>query len=585
MAVFSVNAGFDCGARFTKAVLLSGRRIVAHAVVPTGADENRAARTALDKALAAADLCMDRIAGTAVAGGAGISCADLVISGGEALAKGVRFFFPNAGTAMDVGAVEARAIRMDANGRVLDTAVNEKCAAASGAIVEAAAEWTAVPLESMGSVAIQGEGCPRLQAQCLVFAAFQLPTLLRSGVSRADISQTIHAAMAARIAALVRRIGRSGEVALVGGMALFPAFASYVKRELQLESLLVPREPLLAGAAGAALAASERPPAQRRPSVDQQPPIQARKAFAWPREIDPGGFPGKVPQRCHTDIDWRGARFITLGIDTGTVCIKAVLMADGRMRAGACLPTPAPDADSVQKTVRLALDIADDSAADRIDCCVATGGGVRIPFARRTITEPACHARGAHFFFGGSVRTVIDAGGQSIKAIQCDAQGRVNRFLIQDKCAAGTGSGLDFLAVLLGTDVNAFGGLSASAGDGQDEACKECCVAHVGSVLRRRLDQGASQRQVLISGCRITAQQIHALAAKLNPAPELAVTGGMAKNRLVVDRLHALLGFKPLNTPWDPQLAGAAGAALFAYALCRKGKAGKALLVGSRRWE
>jgi len=582
MAVFSVNAGFDCGARFTKAVLLSGRRIIAHAVVPTGADENRAARTALDKALAAADLCIDRIAGTAVTGGAGISCADLVISDGEALAKGVRLFFPNAGTAMDVGAVAARAIRMDANGKVIDTAVNEKCAAASGAIVEAAAEWTAVSLESMGPVAMPGEGCPRLQAQCLVFAASRLPTLLRSGVSLADISQAIHAAMAARIASLVRRIGMSKDVVLVGGMALFPAFKKNLMRELQLESLLVPREPLLAGAAGAALAASERPPDQRRPSVDPQPPMQARKAFAWPREIGPGGFHSQMPQRCHTDIDWRGARFITLGIDTGTVCTKAVLMADGRMHAGVCLPTPAPDADSVQTAVRLVLEVADDLSADRIDCCVATGGGgVRIPFARRSVTEAACHARGALFFYGGGVRTVIDAGGQSIKAIECDAQGRVKRFLTQDKCAAGTGSGLDFVAALLGTNVEAeaFERMPALDEAVPDDAFKECCVACVGSVLRRRLDQGASRRQVLISGCRITAQQIHALAAKLNPAPELAVTGGMAKNRLVVDRLHALLGFKPLNTPWDPQLAGAAGAALFAHALCCKGKAGKAPLA------
>lgn len=103
---------------------------------------------------------------------------------------------------------------------------------------------------------------------------------------------------------------------------------------------------------------------------------------------------------------------------------------------------------------------------DRMDYCVGTGyGRINVPFADRTITEIACHARGANFIYGNGVRTVLDVGGQDIKAIQCDEKGKVSNFLMNDKCAAGTGRGMEVFSELLQKYLQQHGRMPGGAGD------------------------------------------------------------------------------------------------------------------------
>jgi len=110
------------------------------------------------------------------------------------------------------------------------------------------------------------------------------------------------------------------------------------------------------------------------------------------------------------DIDWKDSRYITVGIDVGSVSSQAVAYAN--MRTGFDSP------NSARNALNYALEVTD-MPEDRMDYCVGTGyGRVNVPFADRSITEIACHARGGNFIYGPEVRTVLDVGGQDIKAIQ-----------------------------------------------------------------------------------------------------------------------------------------------------------------------
>ena len=275
------------------------------------------------------------------------------------------------------------------------------------------------------------------------------------------------------------------------------------------------------------------------------------------------------------DIDWKAAKYITVGIDVGSVSSQAVVMADGQIFAYGNMRTGSDSPDSARKALKFALE-STDMPEDRMDYCIGTGyGRVNVPFADRSITEIACHARGANFIYGSKVRTVLDVGGQDIKAIQCDEKGKVNNFLMNDKCAAGTGRGMEVFSDLLGVPINEVGDRSFEFEGEEPAAVSSACVVYAKSEATGLLRKGRSKEEVLAAYCKAMAERIYALIDRLGVKPEFAVTGGMAKNRGVMDRLMPMVGLKRMQTEWDTQIAGAAGAALFAHKLCQKGKGRK----------
>ena len=275
------------------------------------------------------------------------------------------------------------------------------------------------------------------------------------------------------------------------------------------------------------------------------------------------------------DIDWNDAQYITIGIDVGSVSSQAVIMADGQVYAYSNMRTGSDSPNSARKALALALK-ATDMPEDRMDYCIGTGyGRVNVPFADRSITEIACHARGANFIYGPQVRTVLDVGGQDIKAIQCDEKGKVSNFLMNDKCAAGTGRGMEVFADLLGVSINEVGDKSFEFQGNEPEAVSSVCVVYAKSEATGLLRKGWTKEEVLAAYCKAMAERIYSLVERVGVKPEFAVTGGMAKNRGVMDRLMPLIGLERMQTKWDTQIAGAAGAALFAYTLCQKGKGRK----------
>src|SRR4030042_3103356 len=149
------------------------------------------------------------------------------------------------------------------------------------------------------------------------------------------------------------------------------------------------------------------------------------------------------------DLPLNDGQVITAGVDVGSVSTQAVIAVDGNLYAYSSMRTGSDSPDSARKAIEWAMENTE-LKLEKINFIIGTGyGRINVPFAHKTVTEIACHARGANFMYGPTVRTVLDMGGQDCKAIQCDEKGKVTAFLMNDKCAAGTGRGMEVFAELL----------------------------------------------------------------------------------------------------------------------------------------
>ncbi|HSO72711.1 MAG TPA: acyl-CoA dehydratase activase, partial [Thermodesulfobacteriota bacterium] len=173
----------------------------------------------------------------------------------SAVARGAMAVDPRIRTVVDVGAEEARAIRINAAGQVLDFAINEKCAAGTGAFTEAMARALEVTVDQLGPLSLRSTQAVAMNAQCAVFAESELVTLVHSQTPKPDMARAVHDAIADRIVSLVRRVGMEKEVLLVGGVARNVGLVDSLKRGLDTE-IFIPETPETVGAYGAALLAA-----------------------------------------------------------------------------------------------------------------------------------------------------------------------------------------------------------------------------------------------------------------------------------------------------------------------------------------
>ena len=192
---------------------------------------------------------------------------------------------------------------------------------------------------------------------------------------------------------------------------------------------------------------------------------------------------------------------------------------------------------------------------------VGTGyGRYNISFGNAQMTGISCHARGAHFVCP-TTRTVIDMGGQDSKAISVGANGEVLDFVMNDKCAAGTGRFLANSAEVMGITLDEVGPLSLQAKHPVKMAT--VCTVFVESDILSYMAQGKRAEDILGGVHLAIAKRTLSLARRLNIEPEITMTGGVARNIGMVRALEEVLGRKMLVSP-DAQFIGAAGAALFA---------------------
>jgi bzd-type benzoyl-CoA reductase Q subunit len=273
------------------------------------------------------------------------------------------------------------------------------------------------------------------------------------------------------------------------------------------------------------------------------------------------------------DKDWRNAKIITAGCDIGSVSSKVAILTDGELYAYSLMRTGSDSPDSARKAMDGALE-GTGMKLENIKYVVGTGyGRVNVPFSQKAITEIACHARGANHIWGGSVRTVLDMGGQDCKAIKCDEKGKVTAFLMNDKCAAGTGRGMEVFADLLAVPIEEVGEQSLSVAE-EPEPVSSTCVVFAKSEALGLLRQGWAKEKVLAAYCSAMAHRVFTLLEKIGVEKDFVITGGIAKNIGVVKRLEGELKITalPRGAQFDPQLAGAIGGALFAKALVEKGQ-------------
>jgi len=271
------------------------------------------------------------------------------------------------------------------------------------------------------------------------------------------------------------------------------------------------------------------------------------------------------------DIDWTKAKLVTAGIDVGSVSSQCVVIADGEIYAYGSTRTGSNSPDSAKRAMDYALETTGLEPKD-LQYIVATGyGRVNIPFANKSLTEIACHGRGANFIYGPSIRTLLDMGGQDCKAIKVDPRGKVEAFLMNDKCAAGTGRGMEVFADLLAVPITEIGELSFQVAE-EPPPVSTTCVVFAKSEARSLLNSGWDKPKVLAAYCSAMAHRVVTLLQRIGVEPEFGITGGISKNTGVVRRIEKELGITALQPTIDPQIAGGLGAALFASALAAKGR-------------
>ena len=245
-------AGIDLGSTMTKVVILN-QAMLASVIGPTGPEHRKLANRVMEEALARAKLSFVDITYVVATGYGRINVpfADKQITEISCHARGVGSLLPEARTVIDIGGQDSKGIKLK-EGRAVDFVMNDKCAAGTGRFLEVTAEELGVKLEDMGKLSLAAKSKVEIGSTCTVFAAQEVVAKLAEGVPLPDIIAGLHEAIAARIYSMVGRLKIEREVALTGGGAKNIGLVKALEARLGFP-VLVPPEPLLTGAIGAAL--------------------------------------------------------------------------------------------------------------------------------------------------------------------------------------------------------------------------------------------------------------------------------------------------------------------------------------------
>ena len=251
----------------------------------------------------------------------------------------------------------------------------------------------------------------------------------------------------------------------------------------------------------------------------------------------------------------------TLGIDIGSTASKCVMLADGKEIVAKSLISVGAGTSGPQRAISKVLEQAGKSK-DEMAFVLATGYGRNSleEIADAQMSELSCHAKGATFLFP-QVHTVVDIGGQDVKILQVE-NGVMTNFVMNDKCAAGTGRFLDVMARVLEVKVQDLGMLGAQSTK-QVEISSTCTVFAESEVISQ-LSMGTDKRDIINGIHRSVASRVAGLAHRVGIRDQVVMTGGVAQNSGVVKALEEALGHEVHISPLT-QYNGALGAALFAY--------------------
>ena len=287
---------------------------------------------------------------------------------------------------------------------------------------------------------------------------------------------------------------------------------------------------------------------------------------------------GKWPESSWTSekIDWKKAKTITAGVDIGTTSAQCAILCDGELFGWANIRIGASFKAAAEEVMTKALGKSGLSK-DKIATIAATGfARDNAGYAKKKLDEVHCHAKGARCMYGPKVTTVVDLGGQTMKAIRLYHWDRVQDIMMNDKCATGMGRKVEQMCDLLQIPITEIGEKSLDVKEDLEPVSTTCyAFAQTETMGQFRPEFRAepmTENEVYATNMLAVAWRMLGAIGKLQPLDvgdikvygELGFTGGLAKNPGVTKRIEKELKVTALTSEYDPMLAGAIGAALLA---------------------
>ncbi len=253
-----ITVGIDIGALNAKAVVMKDKMILSWEILTTGDEGSVAAQKVFQTAIEKAQIThreVDRIASTGYGKGT-VLFAPRQLPDMACQARGSQWFLLSGRTFIDIGAETSRAIRLDARGRVVDFAVNDKCASGTGIFLESMAKALEVPLSKMGELALLSQEPIAISSMCAVFAESEVVSHIHQKVSKPEILAGIHQSIAQRVLGLLDKIGVEADVGITGGVAKNLGLIKTLEQGIGLP-IFVPEEPQIVMAVGCAIIGAE----------------------------------------------------------------------------------------------------------------------------------------------------------------------------------------------------------------------------------------------------------------------------------------------------------------------------------------
>jgi len=252
------SVGIDLGSRMSKIIILDSKSIIYTNVMDTGVNPKNTAKQLFETALSKLKISESEITNIFSTGyGRNIvPFADKRITEISCHAKGVNFLFPDARTVIDIGGQDSKAILLDSNGKVYDFMMNDRCAAGTGRFLEVVANILELTVNEMSRISSCGNNELEINSTCVVFAESEIIGLISQGKKPVEIVDAVHRSVAKRILNLISQLYWKEPVVFTGGVAKNNGMQKAISSALKTE-IIVPENPLITGALGAAIFAAE----------------------------------------------------------------------------------------------------------------------------------------------------------------------------------------------------------------------------------------------------------------------------------------------------------------------------------------
>ncbi|EDT84994.1 2-hydroxyglutaryl-CoA dehydratase [Clostridium botulinum] len=251
----------------------------------------------------------------------------------------------------------------------------------------------------------------------------------------------------------------------------------------------------------------------------------------------------------------------TMGLDIGSTTSKGVIIKDGEEIVASVLVPVGTGTSGPLKLIKELKEKSNLTEKD-IEKTVVTGyGRIQYKDADKQISELSCHAKGVAFLIPGA-RTIIDIGGQDAKAMKLNDKGKLINFIMNDKCAAGTGRFLDVMAGVLETDVSKLGEISEKST--KEVSISSTCTVFAESEVISHLSANAKKEDIVAGIHTSVVRRVSTLAMRVGIEDQVVMVGGVARNKGIVKAMEKELSHD-IKVPKLAQLTGALGAAIYAF--------------------